>query len=134
MECPCGCGRNGSAMPERTWMLVAEHMKQEISELDRFRVEHPEKASEDVGSVIQTGADRYRLVVSSLHGVGPVPDTQSCVPWLRELRQTRRTLAKRFPDSIADAKRLDLTPDQLAHINRDHPEFSYSSLPDGVGV
>lgn len=129
MRCICGCE---AELPNKLidTHLTASNVALELLVWDRTRTRALQSAATE--GLITRGADCYQRLLATLHGGGggadPVPD---CEAWLEDSFAARigRSEMTDKGGMLKPAK-LRLTDDDIAQLDRLHPELSFSGHPD----
>lgn len=137
MECYCGCGRRVSRRLTDTNLRIGE-VALELLAWDKRRATMPMQPAEFVETerLIDRGANSHRRLLGALHGELDEVSLADSTEWLTESRGSWRdrdemTEGGRF----LRGPKLRLTKDDLARIDRVHPEQSFSaSSPAPVAV
>jgi hypothetical protein len=131
MDCVCGCGRDiSSKLTERNF--IAASVALELLAWDKNR-SSPMPGPDGREELIARGAACYQRLLDSLHGEGADQSEAACDAWLKEssdLRaadpsMTRRRLLGAGPPNLSEADK--------EHLDRKHPERSFTRRDDGVG-
>jgi hypothetical protein len=135
VECVCGCG---TEIPKRLipTNLVASMLMLELAEWDRFRF-NAAKAGLDgfdvdaLDGFIEDGGLCFQRSLLVLHGIALHSNPRDTKRWLKYSRKSRKGLAKNF-GVIAGEKQVPLDDEHAAHLNREHPEWSYTGQPEAA--
>lgn len=102
----------------------------ELAEWDRFRFQMQQAGMEfTADDFIEDGALCYQRSLAVLHGEALHSTPRDTKKWMKYSRKSRRKLARKF-GLIEGAKQVPLDEEHLAHLNRDHPERSYTGEPE----
>jgi hypothetical protein len=134
-HCVCGCGREVPRRSEQANVL-AIRLIPELMLWDRHRLDlrggrippSSPVTAEKLDAFLATGGEHYRAAVDTVHAgalSGPAFGFE-VNNWLRYSRKSRRKLHKLAPDAIAGARTPGLGEEELAQLDREHPERSYS--------
>lgn len=134
-KCVCGCGRDVPRRAEQANLLairlVPELMLWDRHRADLRRGEAPPDSpvTEDkLDTFLATGGDHYRAAVDTVHA-GAIPGISfgfEINSWLRYSRKSRRKLHELAPAAIVGDKTPTLGEAELAQLDREHPERSYT--------
>jgi hypothetical protein len=143
LRCVCGCGLEVPRRAEQANLLairlIPELMLWDRHRLDLRRGEVPPASpvtAEKLDAFLATGGGHYRAAVETIHaGAISGPSFGFEVNnWLRYSRKSRRKLHKLAPGAISGDRTPGLDDEQLARLDRDHPEQSYTGAPDREGA
>jgi len=86
--------------------------------------------AEKLDTFLATGGEHYRAAVDTIHaGALSGPSFGFEVNnWLRYSRKSRRKLHKLAPDAIVGDRTPVLGEEELAQLDREHPERSYTGV------
>lgn len=128
MECVCGCG----TQIERH--LIDAHMQSTVLALellawDKARCEGriPPEEAEPIDSLIHRGALQYQRLLDTIHGkreAAPLTEGESWLAESQELRRERQHMTEK--SWFGKSARLRLTDEEIAMLDRKHPERSFS--------
>jgi hypothetical protein len=131
MECYCGCGRRVSHRLTDANLRIGE-VALELLAWDKRRSTSPMQPADFVETerLIDRGANSHRRLLGALHGEFDEVSLEDSAEWLVESRAAWRardemTEGGRFPRG----RKLRLTKDDFARIDRIHPEQSFSASP-----
>lgn len=133
-ECVCGCGR-GVQIHVQAADDVAIEMIPELLAWDRLRArmlageswEASPVTLENLDGFLDEGGSQYRGALAVVHGEKPFTAIGlGANRWLRESRRGRRKLAALAPDAIDPTRHRALSEDELAALDRRHPERTFS--------
>jgi hypothetical protein len=134
-HCVCGCGRTVPRRAEQANLLairlIPELMLWDRHRLDLRRGEVPPSSpvtAEKLDAFLATGGEHYRTAVDTIHagaisGLGFGFEVNN---WLRYSRRSRRKLHKLAPDAIVGDRTPMIGEAELAQLDREHPERSYT--------
>jgi hypothetical protein len=134
-HCVCGCGREVPRRSEQANVL-AIRLIPELMLWDRHRLDlragrippSSPVTAEKLDAFLATGGEHYRAAVDTIHAgalSGPAFGFE-VNRWLRYSRKSRRKLHKLAPDAIVGDRTPALGEAELAQLDREHPERSYS--------
>jgi hypothetical protein len=128
MECVCGCGTT----IERN--LVDVHLQATVLALellawDKARSEGriPSGEGERIDSLIHRGALQYQRLLDTIHGereAVPLAEGEAWLEESHELRRERQYMTEK--NWLRKGMRLRLTEEEIAMLDRKHPERSFS--------
>lgn len=139
-HCVCGCGRE---VPRRAEQgnLLAIRLIPELMLWDRHRLDlrHGEVppsspvTEEKLDSFLAEGGGHYRAAVDTIHAgaISGVSFGFEVNNWLRYSRKSRRKLHKLAPTAILGDRTPALGEEELAQLDREHPESSYTGRGPG---
>jgi hypothetical protein len=125
VNCICGCGRKlGSGGVELN--LLAGEVAIELVVWDKARSLRSPVATEEIESMLDTGAPRYQSLLDAIHaGAGLGEEERDLVDgWLAESRAARRRLAESVP--ALPKKKVKLSQPEMDRIDRLHPELTFT--------
>jgi hypothetical protein len=135
-HCVCGCGREVPRRSEQANVL-AIRLIPELMLWDRHRLDlragrippSSPVTAEKLDAFLATGGEHYRAAVDTIHaGALSGPAFGFDVNrWLRYSRKSRRKLHKLAPEAIVGDRTPALGEAELAQLDREHPERSYSA-------
>jgi hypothetical protein len=134
-RCVCGCGREVPRRAEQANVL-AIRLVPELMLWDRHRLDLREGrapaaspvTAEKLDAFLAEGGSHYRAAVDTVHA-SAIPGLSfgfEINGWLRYSRKARRKLHKLDPEAIVGDKTPGLGEAELAHLDREHPERSYT--------
>lgn len=133
-HCVCGCGR-GVQIHVQSADDVAIELIPELLAWDRLRARMRAGESwpdspvtlESLDAFLEEGGEHYRHAVAIVHGEKPFTAIGlGANRWLRYSRRSRRKLAELAPGAIDPARRHVVADDELAQLDRHHPERSFT--------
>lgn len=134
-RCVCGCGREVARRSEPANLLairlIPELMIWDRHRADLRRGEAPPGSpvtAEKLDAFLARGGEHYRAAVDTVHA-GAMPGIASGFEvnnWLRYSRKSRRKLHKLAPGAIVGDRNPALGEAELADLDREHPERSYT--------
>ena len=128
MECVCGCGTRVERRLTDAH-LQASAIALELLAWDKARSEGRigNDAAEQVDGLVHRGALQYQRLLDAIHGEresAPVAEGES---WLQESQALRRDRQSMTEKSwIRKGDKLRLTDEEIAMLDRKHPELSFS--------
>lgn len=135
MECFCGCG----TQIERG--LVDAHLQStavalELLAWDKARSEGriPREEAERIDALVHRGALQYQRLLDAIHGEresAPVAEGDSWLEESQALRRDRQYMTERT--WIRKGGKLRLTEEEIAMLDRKHPEQSFSGRTAEAG-
>jgi hypothetical protein len=137
MECYCGCGRRISRQLTDTNLRISE-VALDLLAWDKRRSTSPMEPGDFVETerLIDRGANSHRRLLRALHGELDDVSLVESGEWLTESKESwrdREEMTER--GGFLRGPKLKLTKDDLARIDRVHPEQSFSaSSPVAVEV
>lgn len=131
MECYCGCGRRVSRRLVDTNLRISE-VTLELLAWDKRRTTSPLAPEDFVETerLIDRGANVHRRLLAALHEEFDGVPLDESADWLAESRARWRHI-----DEMTEGRgfirgpKLRLTKDDLARLDRIHPEQSFSASP-----
>jgi hypothetical protein len=137
MECYCGCGRPLPRGLTDANLRISE-VALELLAWDKRRATAPMEPEDFVETerLIDRGANLHRRLLASLHGDLEGVELEESDPWLSESRLRWRDREEMTEGGrFLRGPKLRLTKDDIARIDRVHPETTISSSPpQPVGV
>ncbi len=129
MECYCGCGRRVSRQLTDTNLRISE-VALELLAWDKRRSTSPLEPGDFVETerLIDRGANSHRRLLAALHEEADDVSLVDSEEWLAESRgrwREREEMTER--NGFLRGPKLKLTKDDLARIDRVHPERSFSA-------
>jgi hypothetical protein len=129
MECYCGCGRRVSRRLTDTNLRISE-VALELLAWDNRRATSPMEPADFVETerLIDRGANSHRRLLAALHEEIDDVSLVESDEWLVESRarwKDREEMTER--GGFLRGRKLKLTKDDLARIDRVHPEHSFSA-------
>jgi hypothetical protein len=129
MECYCGCGRRVSRRLTDTNLRISE-VALELLAWDKRRATSPMDPADFVETerLIDRGANFHRRLLAALHEELEEVSLVESEEWLVESRahwKDREEMTER--GGFLRGPKLKLTKDDLARIDRVHPEHSFSA-------
>jgi hypothetical protein len=134
-RCVCGCGREVPRRAEQANVLairlVPELMLWDRHRADLRRGEVPPESpvtAEKLDTFLAQGGEHYRAAIDTIHA-GAMPGMTfgfEVNNWLRYSRKSRRKLHKLAPQAIVGDKTPALGEAELAELDREHPERTYT--------
>src|ERR1700721_2350238 len=129
MECYCGCGRRVSRRLTDTNLRISE-VALELLAWDKRRAMSPMDPADFVETerLIDRGANFHRRLLAALHEELEEVSLVESEEWLVESRahwKDREEMTER--GGFLRGPKLKLTKDDLARIDRVHPEHSFSA-------
>jgi hypothetical protein len=129
MECYCGCGRRVSRRLTDTNLRISE-VALELLAWDKRRTTSPMDPADFVETerLIDRGANFHRRLLAALHEELDEVSLVDSEEWLVESRarwKDREEMTER--GGFLHGRKLKLTKDDLARIDRVHPERSFSA-------
>ncbi len=128
MECVCGCGtqikRNLVDAQMQSTVLALE-----LLAWDKARTEGriPHGEAERIDSLVHRGALQYQRLLDTIHGEREAVPLAEGEAWLEESRELRRDRQYMSETSwFRKDPRLRLTEEEIALLDRKHPERSFS--------
>lgn len=128
MKCICGCGTRIDRK------LVDAHLQAtaialELLAWDKARSEGriPREEAEEIDSLIHRGALQYQRLLGTVHGERETAPLAEGEAWLEEslaLRRDRQHMTEK--SWIRKGSKLRLTDEEIAMLDRKHPELSFS--------
>jgi len=132
MECVCGCGTD---VPKRLipTNLIAFFVMTELAEWDRYRFNLSQagldfEESSPINDFIDDGALCYSRSLQVLHGELLHSTPRDTKKWMKFSRKARKKIAKDYPGLIEGRKDIEITDEFRDHVNRRHPDRSYTAL------
>ena len=136
MECYCGCGRRVSRQLTDTNLRIGE-VALELLAWDKRRSTMPMQPADFVETerLIDRGANAHRRLLGALHEEFDGVSLDDSAEWLAESRAAWRDREEMTEGGrFLRGPKLRLTKDDLALIDRVHPERSFSAAPAPVAV
>jgi hypothetical protein len=133
VNCICGCGQQVGG--DRFGLnLLASEVALELIAWDRARALRSPVAAEEIEAAILGGAPRYQELIAVVHDeVEPSGESESSARgWLRFSRDERHRVHSEQP--AVPKKRIRLSAEEEARVDRRHPERSFSGTPRPVGA
>jgi hypothetical protein len=131
VNCLCGCGtRLGRGQVGNN--LVAGEVAIELVVWDKARTFGPPVASAEVAALVESGAPRYQGLLAAIHDDRELGEAElkSTREWLKRSRQARLELSGQLS---VPKKKVSLSDEDQARINRLHPELTFSGGELGGG-
>ena len=131
MECYCGCGRRVSRRLTDTNLRIGE-VALELLAWDKRRTTMPMQPADFVETerLIDRGANSHRRLLGALHEEIDDVSLDDSAEWLAESRAAWRDREEMTEGGrFLRGPKLRLTKDDLARIDRVHPERSFSASP-----
>lgn len=137
-HCVCGCGRE---VPRRSEPanLLAIRLVPELMLWDRHRLEvrrgeappNSPVTAEKLDTFLAEGGGHYRAAVDTVHAgsMSGMSFGFEVNGWLRYSRKSRRKLHKLAPEAISGARTPGIDEAEQAHLDREHPDRSYTGEP-----
>jgi hypothetical protein len=134
-HCVCGCGREVPRRAEQANLLairlIPELMLWDRHRADLRRGEVPPSSpvtAEKLDAFLATGGEHYRTAVDTIHAgaISGLSFGFEVNNWLRYSRKSRRKLHKLAPAAISGDRTPTLGDEEQAHLDREHPERSYT--------
>ncbi len=129
MECYCGCGRRISRQLTDTNLRISE-VALDLLAWDKRRSTSPMEPGDFVETerLIDRGANSHRRLLAALHGELESVSLAESAEWLAESKERWRDRDEMTEGGgFLRGPRLRLTKDDLARIDRLHPEQSFSA-------
>jgi hypothetical protein len=142
-RCVCGCGREVPRRAEQANLLairlIPELMLWDRHRLDLRRGEVPPASpvtAEKLDSFLATGGNHYRTAIDTIHAgaISGVSFGFEVNNWLRYSRKSRRKLHKLAPNAITGDRTPAIGDEELAQLDREHPERSYTGAAEDGGA
>lgn len=129
MDCFCGCG---TEVPRKLTAanLLAGEVAVDLLAWDKVRTSNHHALADDADRerLIARGADRYRELISTLHGEARPDPMPAAEDWLQESFQARRAVPGMMTKgSLLNRAKLNLDETDFARLDRARPEQSFSA-------
>ncbi len=131
MECYCGCGRRVSRQLIDTNLRISE-VALELLAWDKLRTMSPMAPDDFVETerLIDRGGNFHRRLLGALHEEFDGVSLEESAEWLAESRRRWRDSEEMTERrGFLRGPKLRLTKDDLARLDRIHPEQSFSAAP-----
>jgi hypothetical protein len=131
MECYCGCGRRVSRQLIDINLRISE-VTLELLAWDKLRTTSPMAPDDFVETerLIDRGANSHRRLLGALHEEFDGVSLEESADWLAESRaRWRHSEEMTERRGFLRGSKLRLTKEDLARLDRIHPELSFSASP-----